>query len=96
MQLTIEKLQMYLMIGIAAGEILAPMTETKIDDKAVALAKSIQANPAILALIVAVLSGDHEPDTSGLSESDQQTWAECEESMPNIAALVDVGQLTAA
>jgi hypothetical protein len=54
---TPDQLRMGLRLAILLGDLLAPRTETKVDDLAVAKLKQLAANEAALALLAALLSG---------------------------------------
>jgi hypothetical protein len=53
----VARLKQLLGVAIVIGERLAPMTNTKVDDKAVELAKKIETNDVILAFVAALFAG---------------------------------------
>jgi hypothetical protein len=52
------KVRLALTVAITIGEMLAPRTESKIDDLAVEKLKALQANENALAFLIALLSGE--------------------------------------
>jgi xanthosine utilization system XapX-like protein len=86
--MSVDQLKMYLSVGILIGEVVAPRTNTKIDDKAVEVAKKIQSNDALLALIAQLFSGV----TINVAEDQKAAFAEVEPHLDGVKALVEAAK----
>lgn len=68
--MTLTQLKTALGIAVSIGKLLAPKTETKLDDKAVALVEQLSTNDLILVALLKVLGGDVDPPVAGMEAGD--------------------------
>jgi hypothetical protein len=85
--MTVARLKQVLGVAIIIGERIAQLTETKVDDNAVALAKKLETNEVVLAFVAALFAG--EPNQlANLSPDDRALVSEVMANKVGLLALV--------
>lgn len=84
--MTVAQVKTYLQLAVVIGKVVAPRTDTKIDDKAVEIVERLSENDALLNMLIELLDG-REEKPSGLSDADS---ALADDLLANKAGVLDL------
>ncbi len=91
--MTVAQLKRYLEIGILIGDAIAKMSDTKLDDKIVAVAQLLAENEAVLAIIVMLLGGDTDPPIGRLTDEEVAVVNVAKENLAGLRALIGLAKI---